>query len=430
MNQAPAVQYAHSPEGVSLAYTVHGEGPPLLVLPITPGNIELQWQVPEIASFLLALAEHLRVIRFDPRGWGLSSGDRDREAHERDIEAVLDAVGESDISILSPVGPIAGSAIRFTLDHPERVRSFVLWNPGYQAARPITALWDSLGEFPALVEDTILLWRGYREQARDIMAPEFEQERRAKLGNFPEDLRNRAAEVRCPVLIGYSTESPFEYTSPARDLAAIIPGARLNGFRRSEPDIFAGDQSEVLPLVLEFLTGRPPGLDSPGSFRTILFTDLAGSTAMQSRLGDEGAREMLRAHDAAVRQAISEFNGREVKHTGDGMMTAFGSAADAVNCALTVRGDIETYSDTHDGEELLVRFGLNAGEPIAEDDDLFGLSVTLAARIGDWGEPGQVLVSDVVRPLLLGKGFNFASVGSAELKGFDEPVPLYEVSDL
>ena len=128
-----------------------------------------------------------------------------------------------------------------------------------------------------------------------------------------------------------------------------------------------------------------------------------------------------------MRQAIDQFNGREVKHTGDGMMTAFGSATDAVNCALTVRRDIATYNDTHEGEELLVRFGLNAGEPIAEDDDLFGLSVTLAARIGDWGEPGQVLVSDVVRQLLLGKGFEFTSVGNAELKGFDEAVVLYEV---
>ena len=74
-----------------------------------------------------------------------------------------------------------------------------------------------------------------------------------------------------------------------------------------------------------------------------------------------------------------------------------------------MRRDIATYNDTHEGEELLVRFGLNAGEPIAEDDDLFGLSVTLAARIGDWGEPGQVLVSNVVRELLLGKGFEFTS---------------------
>ena len=98
-----------------------------------------------------------------------------------------------------------------------------------------------------------------------------------------------------------------------------------------------------------------------------------------------------------------------------------------MSCALQVRRDIETYNDTHEGEELLVRFGLNAGEPIAEDDDLFGLSVTLAARIGDWGEPGQVLCSNVVRELLLGKAFEFTSVGEAELKGFDEAVVLYEV---
>ena len=74
-----------------------------------------------------------------------------------------------------------------------------------------------------------------------------------------------------------------------------------------------------------------------------------------------------------------------------------------------------------------MRFGLNAGEPIAEDDDLFGLSVTLAARIGDWGEPGQVLASNVVRELLLGKAFDFTSMGEAELKGLGEPVRVFEV---
>ena len=84
--------------------------------------------------------------------------------------------------------------------------------------------------------------------------------------------------------------------------------------------------------------------------------------------------------------------------------------------------------DTHEGEELLVRFGLNAGEPIAEDDDLFGLSVIKAARIADRAEPGQALVSNVVMELCEGKTFEFALLGAVSLKGFDEAVTLYEVS--
>jgi class 3 adenylate cyclase len=109
------------------------------------------------------------------------------------------------------------------------------------------------------------------------------------------------------------------------------------------------------------------------------------------------------------------------------MMTAFDSAADAVRCAVEIRDEIRRFNDAEPGEPLLVRFGINAGEPIEDRDDLFGLSVTLAARIGDWGEPGQVLVSDVVRQLLLGKGFTFEHAGDAELKGFESPLPVFRV---
>ena len=114
-----------------------------------------------------------------------------------------------------------------------------------------------------------------------------------------------------------------------------------------------------------------------------------------------------------MRQAITEFNSREVKQIEDRMVTAFGSAAAAVSCALAVRHDIATYGDTHEGEELLVRFGLNTGEPIADKDHLFGLSVSLAPRIGDLG-------LNVVRELLVGEGFEFTSVGEASMKRFDQ----------
>ncbi len=121
-----------------------------------------------------------------------------------------------------------------------------------------------------------------------------------------------------------------------------------------------------------------------------------------------------------MRAALDEYGGHEVKHTGDGIMASFPSAVSAVTAALAMQRDLA-------GGEVRVRIGLNAGEPIAEDDDLFGTAVQLAARITDRAEPGQVLVSNVVRELCAGKTFEFTSVGEATLKGFDEPVALYEV---
>jgi adenylate cyclase len=163
------------------------------------------------------------------------------------------------------------------------------------------------------------------------------------------------------------------------------------------------------------------GTPHRGGFQTILFTDLEASTPLTQRLGDEGAQKLLRGHNETVRTALRDHGGREVKHTGDGIMASFPSAVAAVTAALQIQRELA-------GAEVRVRVGLNAGEPIAEDDDLFGLSVIKAARVADRAEPGQVLVSRVVRELCEGKTFAFTSLGAVQLKGFDEAVELFEVT--
>jgi class 3 adenylate cyclase len=141
---------------------------------------------------------------------------------------------------------------------------------------------------------------------------------------------------------------------------------------------------------------------------------------MTQRLGDARAMDVLRQHDTIVREAILSWNGTEVKHTGDGIMASFVSAVDAVSGAITMqRGFAEAG--------LRVRIGLSAGEPVTEQGDLFGATVQLARRCCDAGEPGSIVVAPVVRDLCIGKGFEFVSRGDVELKGFEEPVRLYEV---
>ena len=153
-----------------------------------------------------------------------------------------------------------------------------------------------------------------------------------------------------------------------------------------------------------------------------MFTDLESSTALTQRVGDEAAQDVLHGHNDAVRKSLKDNGGREVKHTGDGIMAAFPSAVRAVEAALQIQRDLA-------GGEVRVRIGLNAGEPIAEDDDFFGTAVQLAARVCDRAEPGQVLVSNVVREMCAGKKLTFAHHSDATLKGFDEPVALFEVGD-
>src|SRR5919198_273645 len=122
-------------------------------------------------------------------------------------------------------------------------------------------------------------------------------------------------------------------------------------------------------------------------FVTILFTDLVGSTALFERRGDEAADAVRREHFNALRRAVAEHRGREVKSTGDGLMVTFASAAAAVRCAI----DMQRAS-----ADQPLRVGLDAGEPLPEGDDLFGTPVIVASRLCDSAGPGEILASEVV----------------------------------
>jgi class 3 adenylate cyclase len=122
-----------------------------------------------------------------------------------------------------------------------------------------------------------------------------------------------------------------------------------------------------------------------GDIHTILFTDVEGSTALTDRLGDTKARDLLREHERITRDALNAHGGSEVKTMGDGFMASFGSATRALECAIAIQTAFAERNESAD-EAIRVRIGLNAGEPIAEDDpsgrgDLFGTAVNMAARI-------------------------------------------------
>jgi class 3 adenylate cyclase len=118
---------------------------------------------------------------------------------------------------------------------------------------------------------------------------------------------------------------------------------------------------------------------------------------------------------------------------GDGFLCSFSSAQRAVECAIALQrkfheeNPLMHVDDSLHNEGLRLRVGLNAGEPVAEDDDLFGASVIAAARIAAKAEGAQILVADVVRQLAAGKGFLFHDTGEHVLKGLEDPVRLWEL---
>ncbi len=161
--------------------------------------------------------------------------------------------------------------------------------------------------------------------------------------------------------------------------------------------------------------------------RTVMFTDIVDSTAICSQHGDDVAVAMLAVHDELVRGALGANNGREVKHTGDGIMAAFLSPACAVRSACEIQRGLADHNGNGADHPIVVRIGISAGEPVDQANDLFGSTVQLAARLCAQADPGQILVSNVVADLCIGKGLKFDDAGDAVLKGFETPIPTKAV---
>jgi class 3 adenylate cyclase len=162
------------------------------------------------------------------------------------------------------------------------------------------------------------------------------------------------------------------------------------------------------------------------AFRAILFTDIVDSTRLTQELGDSAVMQVLRGHDSIVRSAVGRFGGSEVKHTGDGIMAAFAAASQAVGAAVEVQRKLHEHRASEQ-PSLHVRIGLAAGEPVTEQDDLFGASVQQAARLCAHAQPDCILVSTGVQDLCRGKGIRFSDAGPIALKGFDQPIGHFEV---
>jgi class 3 adenylate cyclase len=194
--------------------------------------------------------------------------------------------------------------------------------------------------------------------------------------------------------------------------------------------------SEIIPVDLaavEAFLGRigdpriasstaAPEMDA--GLRAVMFTDIVGSTEMTARLGDIAALELVRVHDALVRRGLAAHGGREVKHTGDGIMAAFDQVPNAVRSGADIQQRFFAYN-AQAPESLQIRIGIHAGEPVAEHNDLFGATVQLASRLCSEAEADGIIVSDAVRGLCSEDAARFVALGKRRLKGFAEGTPVF-----
>ncbi|OGO51724.1 MAG: hypothetical protein A2148_02880 [Chloroflexi bacterium RBG_16_68_14] len=438
----PRIQYAMTSDGMNIACSEMGQGLSLVNLQGQPfTNIQLFQQSPFFHRWFERLGEGRRLILLDGRGSGLSQRevtDFSLDARVQDIEAVVDKLGLERFALmaLSNATPVA---VTYAARHPERVSHLLLWEAlargaDYFDAPRVRALWSLIEKDWELFADTVghIVYGWSPDESREFAKLIRESLTQPGLLAFTEaartvDVTHLLPQIAAPTLVVQMKGTDYRPVAMARELAARIPDARLVVLEGSWLDLFGNSQT-WRPAVDEFLGTAPQAAqDSAPQARddihTILFTDIEGSTALTQRLGDAKAQEVLRAHNTIVRDTLREHGGQEIKHTGDGIMASFPSASGALECAVAIQLAVAGRKEP----SLRIHIGLNAGEPIAEDDDLFGTAVQLARRICDHAEGGQVLVSNVVRELAAGKGFLFGDIGDVVLKGFEQPVRLYEV---
>lgn len=445
----PRIRYATTSDGVHIAYWTIGEGPALVYMPTIPYcHVQLEWQMPEIRAWYEALAQGHTLVRYDSRGFGLS--DRDvtafsPEAHIRDIEAVVAALGLETFALYAS-GDIGMTALRYAAENRQRVSQLILWATWARRAgvseaqsRALRALLEQDWHIYTQTAARLLLgWanedaaRRFADFYRECATPEIV--RLLVPTVYEQDSTEYLAQIGCPALIMHRREVAALNTDVARGLAAAIPGSRFVLLEGASPLPFQ-DMTEIVNTIHEFLgdpvaaqqQAQAPDVASTSPV-TILFTDIEGSTRLTQRLGDQRAQDVLRVHNDIVRRALGAHAGREIKHTGDGIMASFRAASAAIQCAIDIQRGMEEQAAIPSDSAIRVRIGVNSGEPVAEGGDYFGTSVQLAARICEMAEAGQILVSGVVRDLAAGKGFLFSEHGESVLRGFEDSVRLYEVS--
>jgi class 3 adenylate cyclase len=238
--------------------------------------------------------------------------------------------------------------------------------------------------------------------------------------NIRLDVRDVLPAIRVPTLVLHHANSPIPAETGGRLMAKLIPGARYVELPGRDHLPGAGDPEAIAGEIEEFLTGARAGGRPDRVLATVLFTDIVDSTRRAAELGDSAWRHLLERHNALVRSQLERFRGREVKQTGDGFLASFDGPARAIHCACAIVEDARELS-------VELRAGLHTGECELIGDDLGGVAVHVAARVGAMAQPDEVLVSGTVKDLVMGSGIDLVDRGAHELKGVPGEWQLFAV---
>jgi class 3 adenylate cyclase len=438
------VRYARNGE-VRLAYRVFGDSGPVAIWASgwVVTNVDTVGDPGSPYARLIELfSGPLQFVMFDRRGTGLS----DPVSHlpsldERidDLRAVIDAIGVDRPVLL---GSSEGGCVctLFAARYPERVSFLGVYGTAARFSQDLPDFpW---GFTPAEVQSQLdEIDRDWGEGAlaelfygdaadvagvrsmfgrlqRSIASPTL-----AKLGwqSFMElDVRSALAAVQAPTLVLARPGDQLVPFEAAAALAAAIPNARFHSLPAGSHNGF-DILDELSEQVLAFISDSPSAPIDERVLKTVLFTDIVGSTEKLSAHGDAHWRRQLNNHDSLVDYTLAKYGGCRANHTGDGVFALFDAPTKAAKCALELAPALATRG-------IPIRAGIHTGECERRGDEWSGMAVHVGARIGGLAGAGEVLTSRTVRDLSTGSGLVFESLGPQRLKGLPEDIDVFRVT--
>lgn len=427
-----------------VAYQVLGKGPDLVDATGLWSHLDVPWEEPAVARMYRRIAGFCRLIRFDPRGTGLSDPRPDdgrsvAEHWAEDLLAVLDTVKSKSASLMCQLdgGPLG---LLFYERHPERCAGLVLANttarfqaaddyPAGHSERKTRQLFDFLRKnwgseefcsyFVPSQAKNEPLQRWFSKWCRAVASPRVVADNLEAAMNL--DARHVLPRISVPVLVISRRDYPVFPAAQGRYMAEHIPNARYAELPGADAMLVWESNDEVLDLIEEFITGKRRSGEAERVLASVLFTDIVDSTRRAAKLGDAAWRQLLDRHDQIVREQVALFRGRLVDSAGDGTLAVFESPGRAIDCAHALMQRLDDI-------DVPLRAGIHIGEvERREDGRVGGIAVHIGARVLGQAKAGEVMISRTVRDVLIGSGYKFKGRGIHELKGVPSKWPLYAV---
>ncbi|HWU32216.1 MAG TPA: adenylate/guanylate cyclase domain-containing protein [Marmoricola sp.] len=438
----PKTQYARSGD-ISIAYKVVGDGPrDIILVPGYLSHVELVWEIPQVVHMIERLTTFSRFIMFDKRGTGLSDpvvGAPTLEERIDDVRAVMDAIGSTQATLLG-VSEGAPMSILFAATHPEMITSLVLyggmarstWAEDYPWAAPREDLLESSQQMaPYLYEGAIaevmapsiadnpLALEIYARLQRYSASPAMLQQTFEMFLDI--DVRAILPSVSVPTLVLHRHGDRAVNRRAGEWMASQIPGARYVELPGIDHAVWIGETDRLVDEIEEFLTGVRRSVDVDRVLATVMFIDVVGSTQRAAAMGDRAWTDLLTQINAVIRDELQRFRGLEVKTLGDGLLATFDGPARAIRCGREITEAVRRLG-------IEVRIGLHTGEiEITDGNDVAGIAVHIAARIGALAGEREVLVSRTVKDLVAGSDVQFTDRGEHVLKGVPDVWQVFAV---